>query len=90
MSTIISLNEGVVIGKQNIPLTQEGDAMYHIAYFSKPDSVAEHVELLQDTLDMEENPNPCSKAPEMPPHFATSGCKTFMPAPTMARKLSVP
>jgi len=48
----------VVIGKQNIPLTQEGDAMYHIAYFSKPDSVAEHVELLQDKLDMEENPNP--------------------------------
>lgn len=58
LDTIISLNEGVVIGKQNIPLTQEGDAMYHIAYFSKPDSVAEHVELLQDTLDMEENPNP--------------------------------
>ena len=58
LDTITSLNEGVVIGKQNIPLTQEGDAMYHIAYFSKPDSVAEHVELLQDKLDMEENPNP--------------------------------
>ena len=58
LDTIISLTEGVVIGKQNIPLTQEGDAMYHIAYFSKPDSVAEHVELLQDKLDMEENPNP--------------------------------
>ncbi len=33
LDTIVSYNEGVVIGKQNIPLTQEGEAMYHIAYF---------------------------------------------------------
>lgn len=46
LDTIVSYNEGVVIGKQNIPLTQEGEAMYHIAYFSKPNFVAEHVELL--------------------------------------------
>ena len=58
LDTIVSYNEGVVIGKQNIPLTQEGEAMYHIAYFSKPNSVAEHVELLQDNLDLEDNPNP--------------------------------
>jgi len=25
---------GIIIGKQNIPLVQEGDAMFHIAYFS--------------------------------------------------------
>ncbi|MED5425904.1 MAG: succinylglutamate desuccinylase, partial [Pseudomonadota bacterium] len=31
-------------------LTQEGEAVYHIAYFSEPDTVAEHVELLQDNL----------------------------------------
>mgnify|MGYP000162126744 CR=1 FL=1 len=42
---------GVVIGKQNIPLTQEGEAIYHIAYFKKPDAVAEHVEWLQDNLE---------------------------------------
>ena len=41
---------GVVIGKQNIPLTQEGEAIYHIAYFKAPDTVAEQVELLQDNL----------------------------------------
>ncbi|MBT0586464.1 succinylglutamate desuccinylase/aspartoacylase family protein [Alteromonas oceanisediminis] len=46
--------DGVVIGKQNIPLTQEGEAMYHIAYFSKPDSVAEHVELLQDNMVLDD------------------------------------
>ena len=50
LDSIESPAEGVVIGKQNIPLTQEGEAVYHIAYFSQPDTVAEHVELLQDNL----------------------------------------
>lgn len=48
--------EGIVIGKQNIPLAQEGEAMYHIAYFKKPDSVASNVEMLQDNLVMGEGP----------------------------------
>jgi len=51
LATVLCPSEGVVIGKQNIPLTQVGEAMYHIAYFHAPDSVAEHVELLQDNLD---------------------------------------
>ena len=50
LTSIESPAEGVVVGKQNIPLIQEGEAVYHIAYFSEPDSVAEHVELLQDNL----------------------------------------
>jgi len=50
LASIESPAEGVVVGKQNIPLIQEGEAVYHIAYFSEPDSVAEHVELLQDNL----------------------------------------
>ena len=50
LANITSPAEGVVIGKQNIPLTQEGEAIYHIAYFTQPDTVAEHVELLQDNL----------------------------------------
>ena len=55
LAKIISPTEGVVIGKQNIPLAQAGEAMYHIAYFKTPDSVAEHVELLQDNLVLNEN-----------------------------------
>lgn len=55
LAKITSPTEGVVIGKQNIPLAQEGEAMYHIAYFKAPDSVAEHVELLQDNLVLDEN-----------------------------------
>jgi predicted deacylase len=50
LGQILSPQEGVVIGKQNIPLAQEGEAIYHIAYFRKPDSVAEHLELVQYDL----------------------------------------
>jgi uncharacterized protein len=52
LSRIFAPEEGVVIGKQNIPLAQAGEAMYHIAYFKKPDSVAIGLELLQDNLDL--------------------------------------
>ncbi|MDH5190220.1 MAG: succinylglutamate desuccinylase/aspartoacylase family protein [Gammaproteobacteria bacterium] len=42
---------GIIIGKQNIPLVQEGDAMFHIAYFKGlDDEVAEHIEIMQDSL----------------------------------------
>ncbi|WP_226665435.1 succinylglutamate desuccinylase/aspartoacylase family protein [Microbulbifer aggregans] len=47
--------DGIIIGKQNIPLVQEGEAMYHIAYFHEPHEVLENLELLQDTLLPEEN-----------------------------------
>ena len=41
---------GIIIGKQNIPLVQEGEAMYHIAYFKDPDEVSENLEILQEEL----------------------------------------
>ncbi|TQV77404.1 succinylglutamate desuccinylase [Aliikangiella marina] len=47
---VISSVSGIVIGKQNIPLTHEGEAMYHIAYFKKPDEVVDNIEILQDNL----------------------------------------
>lgn len=56
LDQILSPQEGVVIGKQNIPLAQEGEAIYHIAYFKKPNSVAEHLELLQDDLTLDNEP----------------------------------
>lgn len=45
---------GIVIGKQNIPLVQEGDAMFHVAWFSEPEAgtdIVEHFETLQETID---------------------------------------
>lgn len=56
LGRLLSPAQGIVIGKQNIPLAQEGEAIYHIAYFKKPDSVAENVELLQDNLVMDTGP----------------------------------
>lgn len=57
LDTVNSNAKGIIIGKQNIPLAQEGEAMYHIAYFSKPDDVAENIELMQDNLNPEgDNP----------------------------------
>jgi len=47
---VLSHLEGIVIGKQNIPLAQEGEAMYHIALFSRPDDVIENVGLWQEDL----------------------------------------
>jgi len=47
---------GIIIGRQNIPLVQEGDAMFHIAYFTQSDEeVVENIGLMQDTLMPEFN-----------------------------------
>jgi hypothetical protein len=45
---------GIIIGKQNIPLVQEGEAMFHVAYFSEDDEdVAEHIENIQEQFSPE-------------------------------------
>ena len=49
--TVKTPRAGIIIGKQNIPLAQEGDAMFHVAYFSEPDEdIAENIGKMQDTL----------------------------------------
>ncbi len=51
LSKVVAGRSGIIIGKQNIPLVQEGDAMFHIAYFSGDDEkIAENIGMLQDTL----------------------------------------
>ena len=49
---LITTKAGIIIGQQNIPLVQEGDAMFHIATFDEEDStgVTDSIELMQDTL----------------------------------------
>jgi predicted deacylase len=34
---VIATRSGIIIGQQNIPLVQEGEAMFHIAYFKEDD-----------------------------------------------------
>lgn len=50
LDTVVANREGIIIGKQKIPLVQEGEAMYHIAYFHDTEEVAEHIETMQDDL----------------------------------------
>jgi hypothetical protein len=45
---------GVIIGRLNLPLVNEGDALFHIARFEKADAVAARVEEFHNTY--QENP----------------------------------
>jgi predicted deacylase len=48
--------DGIVLGRNNLPLVNEGDALFHIALFESTRSVAEQVEAFQSMLadpDME-------------------------------------
>jgi predicted deacylase len=48
--TIDAKDTGIIIGKQNIPLVLEGEAVYHVAYFNKPDMVNQSVEQMEQDL----------------------------------------
>lgn len=50
VNSLVAPKSGVIIGKQNIPLVQEGDAMFHVATFEAPGDVAEHIGQLQDNV----------------------------------------
>ena len=48
---MLSPTGGIIIGKQNIPLVQEGEAVYHIAYFKRPQNVEASIENMQDNFE---------------------------------------
>lgn len=51
IDAVIAPRSGILIGKQNIPLVQEGEAMFHVAYFSEDDEeIAGHIETVQELL----------------------------------------
>ncbi len=50
-SQMLSHADGIIIGKQNIPLVQEGEAVYHIAYFNQPHNVEASIENMQDKYE---------------------------------------
>ncbi|MTI64068.1 succinylglutamate desuccinylase/aspartoacylase family protein [Methylophaga sp.] len=60
---VFASSSGVIIGRTNIPLVNEGEALFHIARFSKPDEVAEGVEAFHSGL----NPATDSSMPEEMP-----------------------
>lgn len=48
---VFSSSSGIVIGRTNIPLVNEGEALFHIARFNKPDEVADSVVAFHSDLD---------------------------------------
>ncbi len=48
---ILSRSKGIVIGKSQIPLVHEGEALFHIAQFEDGQVVAEHVDLFQSMTE---------------------------------------
>lgn len=58
IDAVKATRSGILIGKQNIPLVQEGEAMFHIAYFSEDDEdIAEQIENVQEALLPENHGN---------------------------------
>lgn len=45
---VFSKKTGIVIGKSNLPLVHEGEALFHIAYLEKPQAVADRVLQLEE------------------------------------------
>ena len=51
IGTVKATRSGILIGIQHIPLVQEGEAIFHIAYFTEDDdAIAEHIETIQEQL----------------------------------------
>ena len=54
LSLVTAVIDGIIIGKQNIPLVQEGEAMYHVAYWGQnapiqnTEKMLENMELMAD------------------------------------------
>ncbi len=48
---VLASTSGIIIGKTNLPLVHEGEALFHIAQFEEPDSAAVSVEAFQDEHD---------------------------------------
>ncbi len=49
---IHAVRAGIIIGKTNLPLVNEGDALYHIAYFEDSTEVAQEVESFAQDFDL--------------------------------------
>ncbi len=54
---------GIIIGKVNLPLVNEGEALYHIARFGEPDMAAEAVERFQNAVGPESDAVPPLEPP---------------------------
>ncbi len=47
-TSIISLTSGIIIGRNNIPMVNEGDALFHIVSFKDTSSISPKIEVLEE------------------------------------------
>lgn len=55
--------EGIIIGRTNIPLVNEGEALFHIARFKDAENVLEQVEEFQNEMDPATDDKPSKEIP---------------------------
>lgn len=48
---LLSPTSGIVIGKTNLPLVFEGEAVFHIAKYEESDEISDYIEAYQEELD---------------------------------------
>ncbi|PTN07952.1 succinylglutamate desuccinylase/aspartoacylase family protein [Nitrosomonas aestuarii] len=53
---VISPCSGLIIGRSELPLVHEGEAIYHIAQFEDNRDVAEHIEMFHESISPEFKP----------------------------------
>ena len=56
-------NDGLIIGRTNIPLVNEGEALFHIAQFKDTNSMAESIEEFQYEMDPATDDKPSDQTP---------------------------
>lgn len=60
---VLAVADGIIIGRTNIPLVTEGEALFHIARFKNASDVLGHVEEFQNELDPDTDLKPSSETP---------------------------
>ena len=58
-----SPTEGIIIGRTNIPLVNEGEALFHVAQFKDSESLIETVEVFQNEMDPATDSKPADEPP---------------------------
>lgn len=60
---VFSPTSGIVVGRTELPLVNEGDALFHIASFSGKQMVSDEVERFEAELDPDVTPSPSGEPP---------------------------
>lgn len=60
---VVAPAAGILIGRTNLPLVNEGDALYHLALFGRPRKAAARIETFNAELNPDLEPSPSGEPP---------------------------